>query len=221
MSKKSPAKSALASINGGEANYNERAVTQRRAATVASLGRFVGHVKNSREAALESVHQGKRAINEMYQAGREWRVAGDKNQFDMFFYDQAGTLVRPEDREYITTAIVKTALHLAGTLAAPVKTEAEAAQHIQKVLWALDITEKPERITAGSGGTTNWGELIPVETAKYTSFLTNLFASEPVAAWQPDREDTFLAQTEFIAQKRDEVKANKAARLLKQKESGE
>ena len=217
MKKNLPSKKNTTTKPGDDASYDERIAGSKRAATEASLGRFVGHIKNSRMAALESVRQGKTAINEMYEAGKEWVIASDKNQFGMFFYDAADTLVKPEDREFITANIVKTSLHLAGTMPAPVKTEAEAAQHIQKVLWALDIAEKPERISSGGQAAKNWGELIPVETGKFNQFLVSLFDHEPVAIWPPDREDTFLAQTEFIEKARLEVKAKKAGRLLSER----
>jgi len=200
-----------------ETDYDARLAPEKRAAKVELLAGFVADMKASKSAAEESMAQGKLAINKMWEGGKKWVLAGDKNQFDMPFYNHADTLVPVKDREFTTAIIVKTALHLAETMTKPVKTDADAAQHIQKVLIAFDIREKPERMVSAGATKNNWGELIPVETGKYNHFLLSLFEQEPVASWTPDREDTFLAQTELIEKTRDEVKAKKASRLLKER----
>ncbi len=199
-SRKKQTKPAAAACDIAMATYDERVAPDKRAAVQESIASAIGHLKASREALLQSVSEGKRSINEMRLAGVDWIRAQDKNQFDMPFYDHADTLIAPADREFVTPEIVKTAIHLARQLPNPVKTEADASAHVQKVLFAFEILEKPARQLAGGSRVVNWGALIPVEIGKVNRFLQELIEVEPEDTWSLDRWATIAAQTQWVAE---------------------
>jgi hypothetical protein len=189
------------------ATYDERIAPKKREAALAGIETFVEDVRGAQEDLNSSVEFGISAVNKMASAGKKWQAFSDRNQFDMGFYNSMETLVKDADRKYVTPNIVTTALHLANVVKKPVKTVQEASEHIQKLMFAFEVVEKPQRKQAQITNGADWGTQLPVEIGKWTGWLQTLIKAEPVEAWPADRCEMFLAQTEFIEQQRTAAKA--------------
>ena len=187
------------------ANYDERIAPARAAARQKNIEGFLADVKASEAALLECGRQGIKSVNKMRDAGTKWIAAGDKNQFDMYFYDLAETLVAPGDKKYLTRNIVKTAIHFATVLAKPVQNVAEAAPHIQKCLFAFGLDTPGKRQLEDEHPQRNIFSDLVSEAKTAFGYLRELEEKEPLAQWDSKRLDTFIREWRPITDKHKEA----------------
>ena len=205
MSKKTQVTKVKTAPISPPGDYDERIAPARAAARKKNIEGFVADVKASETALLECGRQGIKSVNKMRDAGNKWIAAGDKNQFDMYFYDQAETLVAPGDRKYLTRNIVKTAIHLANVLVKPVQNVAEAAPHIQKCLFAFGLDTPGKRQIEDERPPRNIFSDLVSEAKTAFGYLRELEEKEPLVNWDAQRLDTFIREWLPITEKHKEA----------------
>lgn len=176
------------------ASYDEEIAPAKRAARAKQVAGFIADVKASETALVECGRQGILGVNKMLAAGRKWIAAGDKNQYDMYFYDLAETLVNPADKKYLTRTIVKTAIHFATILTEPVKTVAEAAPHMQKLLFTFGLDTPGRRLLENEHPPRNIFSELVSEAKTACGYLRELELKSPIAEWDTMRLDTFIRE---------------------------
>jgi hypothetical protein len=196
------AKPAAPAVN---ADYDERIAPARAAARQKIITGFVADAKASEAALLGSVRLGIKGVNKLRDAGLKWIAAGDKNQFDMYFYDLAETLVAQQDRKYVTRGIVKTAMHLANILHEPVENAAEAAPFIQKCLYAFGLDTPGHREVEEEHHTKNIFSSMVMQAKKAVGYLRAVEDQDPLPDWDSQRLDTFIREWQPIAAKHKEA----------------
>jgi hypothetical protein len=195
------------------ASYAERTAPDKLAAQKQNIADFVADVKSGRACfaqALELREQmnaaGIKGINHIYRAGKAWQRAADKNQYDFYFYDFADTLVKPEDREFLTRAVVKLALHLANTLPGEIKTVEQAAPLVQKCFIALGF-ELPgvRQIETAHPPANVFSELVG-EFKSIDATWRKLDKECPIERWTTDQLDTALREARPVVERYERIK---------------
>ena len=137
------------------------------------------------------------------QLGFHFQTATGRNQLEMFLFEKL-----PGLNSRVTFDLAQRAVSLTSRYGANHRftTFAEAQPELKNLFPILGITPKPERIQIGTPVTMDWGTWIPTHFTPLNKELQQLFTEQPLTDWPADRCETFLAQTEFIEQKRAEVK---------------
>jgi hypothetical protein len=137
------------------------------------------------------------------QLGFHFQTATGRDQLEMFLFERLTGL-----SSKVTFDLAQRAVSLVNRFGANHRftTFAEAQPELKNLFPILGIAPKPQRVQLGTPVLMDWGAWIPTHFTSLNKELEQLFAAEPVEVWLPDRCETFLAQTEFIEQKREAVK---------------
>ena len=137
------------------------------------------------------------------QLGFHFQTVTGRNQLEMFLFEKL-----PGLNSRVTFDLAQRAVSLVSRYGPNHRfaTFAEAQPELKNLFPILGITPKPQRVQIGTPVTMDWGVWIPTHFTPLNKELQKLFEEQPLSEWLPDRCETFLAQTEFIEQKRAEVK---------------
>ena len=137
------------------------------------------------------------------QLGFHFQTVTGRDQLEMFLFERL-----PGLNNRVTFDLAQRAVSLVRRYGANHRftTFAEAQPELKNLFPILGIAPKPQRVQIGTPVTMDWGTWIPTHFTSLNKELQQLFTDEPVEKWMPDRCETFLAQTEYIEQKRAEVK---------------
>ncbi len=192
--------------------YNERAAAKRRKSQTTELAAFVTDVRAARASLVEALEhrtqmnrKGLQSVNRLRAAGLKWRVAADRNQYDMYFYDHAMTLIKPADKDFLTPQIVKTALHFAMVLKEPVTTAEQAAPLMQKCLYAFELEPRALRQLENEHPPVNIFNQLVKDAKSVMASIRDLEETRPMSEWQPDELDLFLREWKPVIEKYEEI----------------
>ena len=137
------------------------------------------------------------------QLGFHFQTVTGRDQLEMFLFERL-----PGLNNRVTFDLAQRAVSLVNRYGANHRftTFAEAQPELRNLFPILGIAPKPQRVQIGTPVTMDWGTWIPTHFTSLNKELQELFNAEPIEEWMPDRCETFLAQTEYIEQKRAEVK---------------
>ena len=137
------------------------------------------------------------------QLGFHFQTVTGRDQLEMFLFERL-----PGLNNRVTFDLAQRAVSLVSRYGANHRftTFAEAQPELRNLFPILGIAPKPQRVQIGTPVTMDWGTWIPTHFTSLNKELQELFNAEPIEEWMPDRCETFLAQTEYIEQKRAEVK---------------
>ncbi len=134
----------MKNITNDIATYAERIEPAKRMAKARHIQDTVTHIEKSRDDLIAGGRAFVSGVEELRLAGLSWLAGSDKNQYDLYFYNYAETLVEPEKRRLLTREIVKTAIHFATVIPEPIKELQIAMPFVQKAVMAFSMS-KPVR----------------------------------------------------------------------------
>lgn len=125
--------------------YAERIEPEKRLVKQRHITDAQHHAENCRDKFLEGGKCWIDGVEELRQCGLSWLAASDKNQYDLYFYNYAETLVKPEQRTVLTREVVKAAIHFATVIKEPIKDLQIAMPFVQKAVNAFAMSKANRR----------------------------------------------------------------------------
>ena len=182
-----------------EANVNQMAANET-AAAVKQLNQLAARMQ---EIGRNIEKEGIEVANIAIQMGFLFQTATGREQMEFYLFEKLPGLSKD-----INFDLAQRTVSMVNRLGPKFKftTFAQAQPELKFLFSALGITAPPHRESLGQPVASNWGTWIATKFIPINKDLQELFKTEPINEWDPERCETFLAQTEFIEQKRVEVK---------------